>query len=306
MQYSSGFFIEFVKLAGPYWHSKNKNSIRRLTLALIVLTIMQIIVAVEITEWSADLFNALENHSMPGLIKQIGRLVLIFIANMAITTCHLLAKRHLTIGWRSWLTERITGQWMHKGQHYQITHLQGDHDNPDSRIAEDIRIATEEAIALGHSLFYSLLLLGSFTKILWSLSGILTVNMLGFTFTIHGHLVWIAIIYAVGASNLGWLIGRPLTVATNLKQSVEANFRFSLIKARENSQAIALIYGEANEQRRFHLLFQDIIHAYQQQTRAWAGITAFTSGYSVLSMAFPILISAPRFILGHISLGALM
>ncbi len=304
MQPSSDFFMPFVKLAAPFWHSENKTVIRAQSLAFIVLTIMQIGMAVLVNQWSADLFNALEQHSMPGFFRQIGLLVLIFVGSMAITTSHLLVKRQLLIGWRRWLTERITRQWMDKGHHYQITHMQGDHDNPDSRIAEDIRIATEEAIGLGHSLFYSLLLLGSFTTILWNLSGTVTIPFIGLT--IYGHLVWIAIIYAIGASTLGWWIGQPLTKATNYRQSMEANFRYGLIKARENSQAIALIYGEANEQQRFKKLFQDIVLAYQQQTSAWAQITLFTSGYSILSMAFPILISAPRFILGNITLGALM
>jgi putative ATP-binding cassette transporter len=130
---------------------------------------------------------------------------------------------------------------------------------------------------------------------------------LGFTeFPVYGHLVWIAIIYAAIASVLGWWIGRPLMTTTNIRQTMEANFRFGLVSARENSQAIALIHGESNEQNRLHALFQDLIKAYDQQTAAWKQIMLFTSGYSVLSMAFPILVSSPRYILGSITLGALM
>jgi putative ATP-binding cassette transporter len=150
------------------------------------------------------------------------------------------------------------------------------------------------------------LLLVSFTKILWTLSGTVVLDIGIIKIPIYGHLVWIAIIYAVSASILGWWIGRPLTMATDARQTEEANFRFGLIKARENSQAIALIHGESNEQQRFLTLFSNIISAYQQQTRAWVHIQLFTSGYSILSMAFPILVSAPRYILGSIPLGSLM
>ena len=130
---------------------------------------------------------------------------------------------------------------------------------------------------------------------------------LGITqFFLKGHLVWLAIIYAASASILGWWIGRPLTKATDERQTVEANFRFALVKARENSQAIAMIRGESNEVPHFHDLFGDIVAAWHQQTKAWEKIMLFSSGYSVLSMAFPILVSAPRYILGSISLGALM
>jgi putative ATP-binding cassette transporter len=307
MQNQYSFFIQFIKLAGPFWRSENKTVIRRRTLILIVLTVIQMVLAVVITEWSAALFNVLEQHSMPGLLKQIGLLILIFAASMAVTYYHLTVKRDLQIGWRSWLTERVIAQWMDKGRHYQVTHLShAEHDNPDGRIAEDIRIATDDAIVLCHSLFYSLLLLISFSKILWTLSGTLSISLGAIHISVSGYLVWIAILYSGVAAVLGWWTGRPLTAATEKMQNVEANFRFSLMKVRENSQAIALIHGEANEQKRFYGLFQDIKTAYDCQTKAYGNILLFNSGYSVLSMAFPILIAAPLYIVGRISLGGLM
>jgi len=306
LQFSNGFFIQFIKLAGPFWYSENKSTIRSLTLALFMLTIMQIGIAVVITVWSADLFNALEQRSMSGLFTQIGLIVLIFGANIAVTTAHFKVKRRLQLDWRSWLTHHLIGKWMTDGRHYLVTHIQGTHDNPDGRIAEDIRIATEAAIDLCHSLVYCSLVLISFTKILWALSGTVTLNLLFFEIPIHGHLVWLAIIYAACASSLGWWLGRPYTLATDARQTVEANFRFGLVTARENSLAIALVHGEANEQSRFIELFKNIVHAWQRQTLAWSHLFMLTSGYSVLSMAFPILVSAPRYITGSISLGALM
>ncbi|MFA6163625.1 MAG: ABC transporter ATP-binding protein/permease [Methylobacter sp.] len=307
MKFSDGFLFQFIRLAGPFWHSENKATIHRLTLALFVLTVMQIGIAVVITVWSADLFNALEQRSMTELFTQIGLIILIFVANIAVTTAHFEIKRRLQLDWRTWLTHRMIGQWMNKSRHYLVTHIQeGSHDNPDGRIAEDVRIATESAIDLCHSLVYSLLLLISFTKILWTLSGTVKLDLLLIEIPIYGHLVWLALIYAACASMLGWWIGRPFTMATDARQTEEANFRFGLVNARENSLAIALVHGETHEQQRFITLFQSIIHAWQRQTHAWAHIFMLTSGYSVLSMAFPILVSAPRYILGNITLGALM
>lgn len=306
MQFSNGFFIQFIRLAGPFWNSENKSTIRGLALGLFLLTVMQIGIAVIITEWSADLFNALEQRSMSGLFTQIGLIVVIFAANIAVTTTHFKVKRRIQLDWRSWLTHRLIGQWMTDGRHYLVTHIQGAHDNPDGRIAEDIRIATESAIDLCHSLIYCLLLLGSFTKILWTLSGVVTLNLGIAEFVIHGHLVWLAMIYAACASTLGWMLGKPFTIATDSRQTVEANFRFGLVSARENSLAIALVHGEENEQSRFIALFKDIVDAWHRQTHTWSHLYMLTSGYSVLSMAFPILVSAPRYILGSISLGALM
>lgn len=306
MQFSNGFFIQFIRLAGPFWHSENKSTIRSLALALLMLTVMQIGIAVVITVWSADLFNALEQRSMSGLFTQIGLIVLIFGANIAVTTAHFKVKRRLQLDWRSWLTQHLISKWMTEGRHYLVTHIEGAHDNPDGRIAEDIRIATEAALDLSHSLVYCSLVLISFTKILWTLSGTVTLNLLFFDIPIHGHLVWLAIIYAACASSLGWWLGKPYTLATDARQTVEADFRFGLVSARENSLAIALVHGELNEQHRFVGLFRNIVHAWQRQTLAWSHLFMLTSGYSVLSMAFPILVSAPRYILGSITLGALM
>lgn len=308
MRTSSKFFMQFIRLAGPFWNSENKSTIRGLSLALLVLTILQIAVSVVITVWSADLFDALDQRSMSRLFTQIGLIVMIFIANMAITATHLKVKRRLQLDWRGWLTDKLIGQWMSEGRHYLVTHLASPHhhDNPDGRIAEDVRIATEYAIDLFHTLMYCILLLISFTQILWTLSGTVTLDLGIATFEIEGHLVLLAMVYAASASILGWWIGRPLTHATDNRQTVEANFRFALVKARENSMAIALIHGESHETPRFHALFNDIVSAWHQQTKAWEKIMLFSSGYSVLSMAFPILVSAPRYILGSITLGALM
>ncbi len=304
---SNDFFLQFIRLAGPYWNSENKAVIRQQTLFLILLTILQIVLAVVITEWNSALFNALENRSMSDLLTQVGFLIIIFLASMAVTMAHLKMKRQLQIGWRNWLTSKVLGQWMTEGKHCQVLHIHtSDHDNPDGRIAEDIRIACDEAIGLCHTLVYSVLILISFTKILWTLSGTVILDLGIFETPIYGYLVWIALLYAFSASLLGWWVGRPLTVHTNALQTAEANFRFGLVKARENSLAIALIHGEANERSHLFGLFQEIKHVYDYQTHAWANILLFNSGYSVISMAFPVLVTAPRFILGSITLGALM
>ena len=283
MRINETFFVQFIKLAGPFWNSDNKLAIRLDTLFLIVLTVFQIVLAVVITEWNAALFDAIEQHSMSGIIAQMGLLVLIFVGSITVTTMHLIVKRRLLIGWRLWLTEKVAAKWMHDGRHYQVTFMaKNNHDNPDGRIAEDIRIATEEAISMAHSLFYSVLLLGSFTKILWTLSGTVELDLGLFSFTVSGYLVWIAILYSIAASYLGWLTGKPLTASTDARQTEEANYRHALIKAQENSPAIALIHGEDYEQQRFLHSFQGIIDTYAQQTAAWKQIQIFSSGYSVV------------------------
>ncbi len=300
------YFIAFLHLTKQFWNSERKLKIRSAIGVLAVLTVLQMVMAVLLTQWSAGLFNALEQHSMRGLLTQVGLLSILFAADMILTGSHLVIKRNLQIYWRDWMTEFVFSRWMTAGRHYLIFPLPGEHDNPDGRIAEDCRIATESAVALAHSLFYSALLLVGFTQVLWSLSGVVTLDLGFIHLPIHGHLVWIAIIYAALASWLGWLVSRPLTGATDARQSAEANFRASLLEAQENSQAIALIHAEQCERDRFRTLFRQLRLAFQAQTKAWRNILMFGSGYSTLSMAFPVLVSAPRYILGKITLGALM
>lgn len=306
MKKTGKFFIAFLQLAGPFWFSGKRLENLVLLLALIVLTLGQIAISVTITVWSADLFDSLEQRSMSRLLTQTGLIVLIFAFNIVITTAHLQIKRRLQLNWRGWLSDQLISQWMFAGRHYLVTHMPGEHDNPDGRIAEDIRIATEYAIDLLHSLFYSLILLISFVDILWTLSGTVTLDLGLLAIGIPGHLVLIALAYAATASSLALWMGRPLTLATDHRQTMEANFRFALVKASENSQSIALIRGEEHETPHFRALFDQIASAWQQQTRAWSRIIMFSSGYSVLSMAFPILVAAPRYILGSITLGTLM
>lgn len=295
----------FLRLAGPFWHSENKATIRSLTLFLFVFTMMQVAIALVITEWSAKFFNALEQRSMSGLLTQTGIIIMVFIANVVVTTALFRIKKRLQLEWRSWLTHRLICRWMIEGRHYLLTHIQGNYNNPDGRISEDIRIATESAIELSYSYFYSTLILIIYTRILWTLSGVVTLDFGLFTIPIYGILTLLAMIYGVYSGAVGLWIGVNLTNATDARQAEETKFRFGLERARENSLAITLVHGEANEQTRFMALFKDIVHAWQRQIHAGAMFTIFTSGESVVRMILPILVSAPRYIFGSISLGVL-
>ena len=306
MPQSSAFFTEFFHLTRQFWNSKQRMKIRSAVILLALLTMLQMAMAVLLTQWNAGLFDALEQHSRPGLMRQSGLLLLLFFSGMILTGLHLTVKRTLQITWREWLTGYVSTHWMRAGRHYLLDQVPGGHDHPDGRIAEDCRIATEAAVTLGHSLFYSLLLLAGFTNVLWSRSGVITLDIAHTNIPVHGHLVWIAILYSAVASWLGWIVSRPRIGATNARQSAEANFRASLLEAEENSQSIALIHAEPCERHRFHELFNGIHSIWDTQTRAWRHILMFGTGYSMLSMAFPVLISSPRYITGAITLGALI
>jgi putative ATP-binding cassette transporter len=219
-------------------------------------------------------------------------------------TVHLRAKRRLQVEWRADMTSRILDQWMIPGRDY-LVQRKGGLDNPDGRIAEDVRVATETAIDLGHSLFYCVLLLLSFTQILWGLSGTIALDIGGSSFALPGYLVWIAILYAgVGAAVAAWL-GQPLTRAANLRHAKEADFRFGLASVRESGSTIPLQSIDSSRPK-VERQFDGLMGAWAHQTRALAHLISFSSGWSVLSQAAPILVAAPRYIAGTITLGVLM
>ena len=215
-----------------------------------------------------------------------------------------MVKRWLQLDWRAWLTEQLVGRWMDDGRHYRLLFSGGEHDNPDQRIAEDIRIATESAIALAHTLVYSLMILVLFVDILWSVSGSIVVP--GTDVHVPGYMVPLAFLYAAIGTALGWMFGRPLVRATNALQSAEATFRFGLSRAREHTEAIAVMHGEPLERAGSATRFRQIVRDWDRQSLAYMGLVSFGTGYGTLLPVFPILIAAPQYIAGAMSLGVLM
>jgi putative ATP-binding cassette transporter len=302
----TGFFRRFLSLAGGYWSSERKWSVRLLTAAFVLLTVGQVVQPVLFNLWSERLFDALEQHSMERFLVVALMIAGIILYNIVVQVTHLRVKRRLQFGWRQWLSQQVINHWLSRGRHHQVSYLPGDHDNPDGRIAEDVRITVEYAMDLGHSLLYCAILLISFTNILWMLSGSPEVTLFGATFKIPGYLLYIAFLYAGIGTSVALLLGRPLVRAVNRRQGYEADYRFGLVRVRENAQAIALLHSESEERRGLLNLLRGVKTGWRRQTRALSDVTIFSSGYSVLSSAFPLLIAAPRYISGAISLGVLM
>lgn len=296
------FFEDFIRLAGPYWTGPGRWRPRLLTLLLALLVVCQVLLAIRLNVWNADLFDALERRSTDGAMAQIGIFVLIVLGTVCVNMAHLAVRRGLQLDWRRWLSTAVIGHWMEGARHYQAALIPGDHANPDGRIAEDIRIATEAAVDLANSLFYCGLLLATFVGILWSLSG--EVEVLGLS--LPGHLVVLALAYAGIGSGVAFLLGRPLVRATDTRQTREADFRFGLMRARERGESVALAHGEACERSRLRRLFERIARSWHQQSAGLARLLAFSSGYSMVAPVFPILVGTPRFLAGTLSLGGLM
>jgi len=298
------FVRQVLRLAGPYWNAEHKVKVRGATVLLFLLTLAQVALTVWSSYWHRDLFDALEQRATAQVLAQVGLFALIFALTIAVTAAHLLVKRWLQLDWRQWLTRELVERWMDSGRHYRLQFRLGEHDNPDGRIAEDIRIATESAISLAHTLVYSLLSAILFVDILWQVSG--SVQVPGTSLTVPGYMVPLAFLYAGIGAVLGWSFGRPLVRSTNALQTAEADFRFGLAHVREHSEAIAVMRGEAMEREGSARRFAIIVRDWTRQSMAYMGIVGFSTGYGALLPVFPILVASPQFIVGTISLGVLI
>lgn len=271
-----------------------------------LLTAAQVVIQIALNLWIEQLFDAFGKRSMAGFIELAAVFAAIIIGQIAVVAIHWRLRRRIEIGWREWLTQRLLGNWLTSGRQHLIDFVSGEHDNPDGRIAEDIRIATEYAVDLVHSLFYCLLLFASFASILWTLSGSPDIIIGDVELWLPGHLLWIAIAYAVLGAFIALLLGPPLVRAADGRQNCEATFRFGLGRVRQSALAVALLHGEPDERRSLGRSLGEVIGAWNRQTDALTRFTMFTATWAVLSPIFPVLIAAPRYIVGAITLGALM
>src|SRR4029453_1964274 len=302
-----GFLWRFVRFALPFWSAEHKWMNRGRLALIMALTVAQVAVQVGLNSWSARLYNAIEGRHLEAFVGLITEFVLLLLASILVFSITLYTKRRLEFAWRVWITKNTLSVWMAQGRHYQLGLVAGrDGDNPDGRIAEDIRVTTESAVELGQAAFYCILLFGTFVAVLWPLSGALPVEIGGTVIPIPGFMVFVALIYSAIGTSLALWAGFPLVGASNLRQTVEANFRFGLARAREYSESIALIGGDSDERTHLQGLLRGVRRGWERQTYGLGRIIVFTTAYGVLANPFPLLVAAPRYIMGFISLGTLM
>jgi vitamin B12/bleomycin/antimicrobial peptide transport system ATP-binding/permease protein len=294
------------RLAAPYFRSEEKWIGRSLLAAVIALLLADVGIDVLINQWRARFFNSLQNYEWDTFTHEL--IVFTVLAGFSIVfqVYQLYLMQWLEIRWRRWMTERYLGNWLNAANHYRMQLLGDAADNPDQRIAEDIRLFTEDGLLLALRLLRSAVAFASFVAILWILSEALPLTLFGAPWAIPGYLVWAALIYATIATIITHFIGRPLVNLNFNRQRLEADFRFNLVRVRENSEQIALLRGEAAEQG--HLLgrFRAIIdnwHAIMARTKK---VMFFTTGAGQAAIIFPYIVVSPAYFAGRGQLGILV
>jgi putative ATP-binding cassette transporter len=292
-------------LIRPYWFSEDRWAGRGLLVLVIGLNLGIVYINVLLNQWNNAFYNALQDKNYPVFWSQLVRFTWLAALFIVAAVYQIYLNQMLQIRWRRWLTERYLGAWLADGAYYRMQLTAAETDNPDQRIAEDLRLFVGATLTLGIGGMRAVVTLVAFLGILWGLSGSITVPV-GSGWTIPGYMVWAALLYAIVGTWLTNLIGRPLVRLNFDQQRYEADFRFSLVRFRENAEGVALYRGEADELRNFRERFGEVVGNWWAIMRRQKRLTWFTAGYGQAAIIFPFVVAAPRYFRGEMQLGGLM
>ena len=302
-----GFLRQAWQLTWPYWKSEEKWSAIGLLVAVVALNLFSVWLNVRLNRWNNDFYNALQQYNWNEFWYQFGIFGIIAFAMIVDAVYALYLRQILHIRWRRWLTDRYLRHWLDDQHYYRMQLNQAVTDNPDQRISDDIDSFATMTIVLSLGLLNAFVTLLSFLTILWVLSGALTIPLgAGKTISIPGYMVFAALIYAVGGTLLTRWIGNPLVRLSFDQQRYEADFRFSLVRLRENAENVAFYGGEARELDTFQTRFARIIGNWWGIIKRRKKLTWLTTGYGQLAIVFPFIVAAPRYFNKVIQLGGLM
>jgi putative ATP-binding cassette transporter len=289
-----------------YWRLGGERSAWLLTGGLFVLILLNLGISYEVNVWNRTIFDALQQRDSTTVLLQ----GIIYFPLMAISVglgvLGVYARMTMQRLWRAWLTRRLLDRWLANSRYYQLNLVKGDHANPEYRLAEDLRLATEAPIDFAAGVISALLSAVTFIFVLWTIGGALSFDVAGATITIPGFLVIAAVIYAVLASGTMVFIGRRFVAVSESKNQAEAEYRYMLTRLRENAESIALMGGEDEERRTVDQSFGTVLHRWRdiciQAVRST--VVSQTSGY--FAAVLPILLCAPKFLDGSMTLGQIM
>jgi vitamin B12/bleomycin/antimicrobial peptide transport system ATP-binding/permease protein len=290
----------------PYWSSEDRWAARGLLLAVVLLTLGMVYLTVLLNQWNNAFYSALQDKNIPAFRGQLFRVTYLITIFIFLAVYQVYLNQMLEIRWRRWLTDRYLRAWLSNGAYYRMQLQASETDNPDQRIAEDVHLLATHTLGLFTGGLRAVVTLVTFVAILWGLSGSLSVTVGEVSIRLPGYMVWVALIYAiVGTWVTDWL-GRPLVRLNFERQRYEADFRFSLVRFRENSEGVALYRGEADELRGFRERFEEVVSNWWRIMLRQKRMTYFTSGYGLGAWIVPSIVAAPRYFRGELGLGGLM
>jgi putative ATP-binding cassette transporter len=294
------------RISAPYFRSEDKRAGRGLLAAVIAIELAIVGINVLLNQWNSRFYNALQERNWDNFVSEIIYFSVLATIFIVLAVYQLYLNQWLQIRWRRWMTSHYLGDWLHQANHYRMQ-LEGDAaDNPDQRMTDDVKLFVDRTLNIGVGLLSSIVTLASFVAILWGLSNDAPLHLFGQEYAIPGYLVWGALIYSVLGTILTHLIGWPLVGIDYRQQQYEADFRFNLVRVRENSEQIALLRGEDAERERLLVRFGRVVENWLAIMSRTKKLTAFTSSYNQASVVFPYVLVAPAYFAQKIQLGGMM
>lgn len=300
-----------IKTAAKFWREFFITNPKRskpilLLIAVVGFELFTVFLNVQFNEWRNGFYNSLQNVDQDAFYYNIKKFLALAIVFVAVVGYKTYISQKLQGLWRKWMTHQYLAKWTHDKAYYGSQFITEAADNADQRIAEDVRSFVIYSMSLTIGLLSACVTFFSFIYILWTLSDVITMSAFGFSLAIGHYLVWLALIYACVGTWITHKIGRPL-VGLNFEQQMrEADFRFNLMRTKENAEAIAMYNGEDAENIKFKSVYDKLYTNYQKLITKQKHLTWWASYYGQIAVVFPYIISAPKFFAKTITLGTLM
>jgi putative ATP-binding cassette transporter len=286
-------FARFWTVAGGYWTGPgSRRAAAALLVGLLALNAAEVALFLRFNTWNRDLFDALERRDGATVLAECGVLLAIIAGFCLITSTALLVRREIALRWRAWLAGQLTAEW--------CAGCGGLAANPDGRVAEDARIATEEAVELFSSLVNAAITIACFVGVLWALSAHPPLPIGDVALAVPGYLVWLALLYVGLGLSMTLLAGRPLVHATDLRQAREADYRAALVQLRDTGPRRGPQAGLIGR------LFDLLAAAFGRQSRAFVQLEACVCFFTRFGLGLPFLIATPAYLAGVVTLGWVM
>ncbi|MGN6308327.1 MAG: ABC transporter ATP-binding protein/permease [Xanthobacteraceae bacterium] len=299
-------FTRFWITARGFWGTAGHRLAWPLSIALLLLIVSNVAFQYGINVWNRLIFDAIEKRDAATVFRLTGIFFPLAIGSVLLGVVQVLTRMNIQRRWRAWATHAVVSRWLKNGRYYQLNLVGGDHQNPETRIAEDLRIATDSPVDFVSGVVSALLSAVTFIVVLWTIGGALALPFGDKVITIPGFLVVAAILYAVIASGSIAAIGRRLVGISEDKNQAEAEYRYVLTRVRENGESIALLGGEEEERAGIDKTFDKALTQWKRLAGQYMRTTLVSQGSSLIAPVVPILLCAPKFLDGSMSLGEVM
>jgi putative ATP-binding cassette transporter len=292
--------------ARGFWGARGGRLAWAFSGGLLLLILLQILFQYGINVWNRSIFDAIEKKDSTRVLHLSAIFFPLAIGSVVIGVTQVYARMGIQRRWRAWVTNSVVSRWLKNGRYYQLNLVGGDHQNPEYRIAEDLRVATDAPVDFAAGVTQAFLSATTFIVVLWTIGGALTVSIGGSAITIPGFLVIAAVLYAAIASSSMAVIGRNFVAVSENKNQAEAEYRYALTRVRENGESIALLSGEEEERSGIDKSFTKVIRQWAYLAGQHMRTTVVSQGSSLIAPVIPILLCAPKFLDGSMSLGQVM